>query len=166
MVPDSALLIAEAAAYYKGQGSSLHKQLQKLYKTVGYYKESLRSLTFTGKAGAERIDSILRNLRAIPPKELGGVAITSIEDYQSGIIKEVTGEERRTDLPSSNVLKFWLADGSWCCVRPSGTEPKCKIYMGVTSESGLEAIEKCEKLEEAIMAFLGIEKLQTYIHLI
>ncbi|WP_432354336.1 phospho-sugar mutase [Sporosarcina sp. A2] len=151
------LLIAEAATYYKSQGSSLHEQLQNLYKTVGYYKESLRSLTFPGREGVERIASILRTLRTNPPEELGGVAVTSIEDYQTGISNEATGEERRIELPTSNVLKFWLEDGSWCCVRPSGTEPKCKFYMGVRGETGLEAINKCEELEEAIMVFVGIE---------
>ncbi|MBD7909401.1 phospho-sugar mutase [Sporosarcina gallistercoris] len=155
----AALLIAEAATFYKSHGTSLHGQLQKLYKEVGYYKEALRSITLTGKAGEEQIAGILRKLRDNPPKEFGGVGVTSIEDYQTGIIKVVDGVDRTTDLPSSNVLKFWLEDGSWCCIRPSGTEPKCKIYIGVRGETGLDAIEKCRKLEESFMtAAVGIEK--------
>lgn len=155
----AALLIAEAATFYKSQGISLHEQLQKLYQQVGYYKEALRSITLTGKAGEEQIAGILWTLRDNPPKEFGGVGVVSIEDYETGVIKQVDGAERNTSLPRSNVLKFWLEDGSWCCIRPSGTEPKCKIYIGVRGKTGLEAIEKCRKLEEAFMtAAIGIDK--------
>lgn len=152
----AALLTAEAAAYYKSQGSSLHEQLQKLYKTVGYYREALKSLTFEGKEGAEKITRMLTSLRTNPPKKLAGLVVTSIEDYQTGMIRAIDGTEHPTGLPTSNVLKYCLEDGSWCCVRPSGTEPKCKFYLGVRGESGLDAMNKCGALEKSVGALIEL----------
>ncbi|MGG0645302.1 phospho-sugar mutase [Sporosarcina gallistercoris] len=147
----AALLTAEAAAYYKSQGSSLHLQLQKLYKKIGYYRESLRSITIPGEKGAETIAQLLASLRNAPPAHLAGVKVEAIEDYDTGIIRSLDGEQRPTGLPKSNVLKFRLEDGSWCCVRPSGTEPKCKFYIGVRGITGMDAVKKCDALETAIL---------------
>ena len=150
----AALLTAEAAAYYKSQGSSLHAQLQKLYAKVGYYRESLQSITIPGKEGVATIDRVLTTLRNTPPTELAGIEVAAIEDYETGKILSTDGTEQPTGLPKSNVLKFRLADGSWCCARPSGTEPKCKFYIGVRGNSGMDAVKKCEALEEAILALV------------
>lgn len=151
----AALLTAEAAAYYKSQGSSLHAQLQNLYKKIGYYRESLRSITIPGEKGAETIGLLLASLRNAPPADLAGVKVEAIEDYDTGIIQSRDGEQRPTGLPKSNVLKFRLEDGSWCCVRPSGTEPKCKFYIGVRGNTGMEAVKKCDALETAILQLVN-----------
>lgn len=150
----AALLTAEAAAYYKSQGSSLHAQLQKLYKEVGYYRESLRSITIPGEKGAETIGRLLASLRHAPPAELAGVKVAAIEDYDTGMIRSADGEQQPTGLPTSNVLKYRLEDGSWCCVRPSGTEPKCKFYIGVRGNTGMDAVKKCDTLETAILSLV------------
>lgn len=147
----AALLTAEAAAYYKSQGSSLHVQLQKLYKKIGYYRESLRSITIPGEKGAETIGQLITSLRNAPPTELADIKVEAIEDYDTGMIWSIDGEQRPTGLPKSNVLKFRLEDGSWCCVRPSGTEPKCKFYIGVRGTTGMDAVKKCDALEAAIL---------------
>lgn len=151
----AALLTAEAAAYYKSQGSSLHAQLQNLYKKIGYYRESLRSITIPGEKGAETIGLLLASLRNAPPADLAGVKVEAIEDYDTGIIQSRDGEQRPTGLPKSNVLKFRLEDGSWCCVRPSGTEPKCKFYIGVRGNTGMDAVKKCDALETAILQLVN-----------
>ncbi|REB08890.1 phospho-sugar mutase [Sporosarcina sp. BI001-red] len=150
----AALLTAEAAAYYKSQGSSLHAELQKLYKKVGYYRESLQSITIQGKEGAEKIDQLLASFRENPPTELAGMKVTTIEDYETGTIHSMNGTNQKTTLPQSNVLKFRLEDRSWCCVRPSGTEPKCKFYFGVRGNSGMDAVNKCDALEQSIMTIV------------
>ncbi len=143
----AAVLAAEAAAYYKSCGSSLHAELQKLYGEVGYYREGLQSITFPGKEGAETIARLMDSFRADPPKQLAGLTVTSIEDYGTGIIRMADGSEKPSGLPTSNVLKFRLEDGSWCCARPSGTEPKCKFYIGVCAETGMDAVKKRDALE-------------------
>lgn len=148
----AAVLTAEAAAYYKSQGSSLHAELQKLYKKVGYYRESLQSITIPGKEGAEKIDNLMASFRKNPPTELAGMKVKTIEDYETGTIHSIDGTNLKTSLPKSNVLKFRLENESWCCVRPSGTEPKCKFYIGVRGDSGMDAVNKCDALEESIMS--------------
>ena len=148
----AAVLTAEAAAYYKSQGSSLHAELQKLYKKVGYYRESLQSITISGKEGAEKIDNLMASFRKNPPTELAGMKVKTIEDYETGTIHSIDGTNLKTPLPKSNVLKFRLEDESWCCVRPSGTEPKCKFYIGVRGDSGMDAVNKCDALEKSIMS--------------
>ena len=146
----TALLTAEAAAYYKRQGISMHKRLKEIYKEVGYYQESLISVTIPGKNGVTSIDTMIKELRDNPPVALGKLAVVSIEDYYTGVVRTINKVDKPTQLPKSNVLKFWLEDGSWCCVRPSGTEPKCKFYLGVQSDNGLEALNKCKDLETVV----------------
>ncbi|GKV69317.1 phosphomannomutase [Sporosarcina sp. NCCP-2716] len=153
----AAVLAAEAAAYYKSRGSSLHAELQKLYSQVGYYREGLQSITVPGKEGAETIARLMDSLRENPPGQLAGLEVTSIEDYGTGVIRMADGMEKPTGLPRSNVLKFRLEDGSWCCARPSGTEPKCKFYIGVCAETGMEAVKKRDALE-AVMKELASER--------
>ncbi|GIN90660.1 phosphomannomutase [Siminovitchia terrae] len=148
----SAIFAAEVAAYYKGQGKSLYDGLMELYEKYGYYQESLQSLTLKGKDGAEQIAQILEAFRENPLSKVNGVVVVEVEDYAKGESLHIdTGMKAQIHLPKSNVLKYKLGDGSWFCVRPSGTEPKCKFYFGVKGQSMADAQEKLKGLEDAVM---------------
>lgn len=148
----AALLATEVAAYYKAQGKSLYDGLLDLFETYGFYREGLRSLTLKGKDGAEKIQWIMEQFRQNPPKTVAGVEVVAVEDYKTSVRKEFSrGKESPIQLPKSNVLKYFLADGSWFCVRPSGTEPKCKFYFAVVGKSLEESNERLEKLQTDIM---------------
>ncbi|WP_313427587.1 phospho-sugar mutase [Siminovitchia terrae] len=148
----SAIFAAEVSAYYKGQGRSLYDGLMELYEKYGYYQESLQSLTLKGKDGAEQIARILEAFRENPLSKVNGVVVVEVEDYAKGESLHIdTGMKAQIHLPKSNVLKYKLGDGSWFCVRPSGTEPKCKFYFGVKGESMANAQEKLKGLENAVM---------------
>ena len=139
----------EAAAYYKSKGISAWEQMNNIYKKYGYYKEGQIALTFKGIEGAEKIKSIMDKLRSNPPTELAGLKVKEFRDYKENVVKDlITGETRETGLPNSNVLYFDLENSSWCCVRPSGTEPKIKFYCGVCSDSAEKSQEKLEALKE------------------
>lgn len=128
----SCAFIAEAAAYYKGQGKTLFDVLLELYLQYGYYKEKLISLTKKGKAGAEEIKAMMAGLRANPPKTLGGIAVARIKDYEKSVsFDPSTGQQEPIDLPKSDVLQFITVDGDIISARPSGTEPKIKFYCSV-----------------------------------
>ncbi|WP_221568803.1 phospho-sugar mutase [Alkalihalobacillus sp. TS-13] len=136
------LMAAEVSAYYKSKGMTLYEGLMEVFEEYGYYQEGLESLTLKGKKGAEQIQEILSTFRNQPPSEFGGISISVIEDYQSRerlLVKSTETEE--IVLPPSNVIKYTLDDGSWVCLRPSGTEPKIKFYFGVQS-STFEASKK------------------------
>ncbi|MET3406386.1 phosphoglucomutase [Priestia aryabhattai] len=144
----AAVMIAEEAAYYKQQGMTLYGGLIQLYETYGYYKESLTSFTLKGKDGAEKINRIVNQFREHPPAELAGAAVEKIEDYLIGKKTNLlTVQQEVIDLPSSNVIKFWLQDGSWFVIRPSGTEPKVKFYFGVKQRSESESEERLNKIQ-------------------
>ena len=145
----SAVIIAEMAAYYKDQGSSLFKALLNIYRQHGYYRERLVSVYKRGREGAEEIQQMLKNYRQDPPKELGGSPVTIIKDYQTGKATDIT-ENKQTDidLPASNVLQFITEDGSIISVRPSGTEPKIKFYCSVNT--GLDAIDNFEAVTDQL----------------
>ncbi|WP_309148692.1 phospho-sugar mutase [Priestia megaterium] len=148
----AAVMNAEAAAYYKQQGMTLYNGLTQLYQTFGYYKESLTSLTLKGKDGAEQIGRIVNQFRENSPIELAGATVEKIEDYQSGKRTNLfPAQQEVIDLPSSNVLKFWLKDGSWFAVRPSGTEPKVKFYFGVKQGKERESEEWLKEFEASVM---------------
>lgn len=148
----AALFAAEVAAYYKAQGKSLYDALLEIYEKYGYYKESLQSLTLKGIDGAEKIQTILNEFRKNPPKEINGVEVIAVEDYLVSTKTELkTGETTPIQLPKSNVLKYHLADGSWFCVRPSGTEPKCKFYFAVCGKSLEDSETMIKQLETAVM---------------
>ncbi|MGG2952641.1 phospho-sugar mutase [Geobacillus stearothermophilus] len=148
----AAVLAAEVCAFYKKQGLSLYEALLQLFDQYGYYREGQRSLTLKGKEGAEAIAAILASFRQQPPVEAAGKKVTVIEDYKT---KErtntLTGEKTAIDLPTSNVLKYILEDGSWFCLRPSGTEPKMKAYFGVKGISLQDSEEKLARLSDAVM---------------
>ncbi|WP_020403179.1 phospho-sugar mutase [Gracilimonas tropica] len=131
----SCAIIAEMAAYYKDQGSSLYEALLDMYVKHGLYREDLKSVYKKGKSGAEEIQKMMKNFRAEPPKKLGGSKVVTVKDYQNSTSKDIdSGEVTEIDLPKSNVLQFITEDGSIVSVRPSGTEPKIKFYCSVNSK--------------------------------
>ena len=137
----ASMLIAEAGAYYKGQGKTLYEVLEELYEQFGYYQEQLESRTLKGKDGLAQIQSTMAAWRNQPPVEIAGVRVQEVLDYSLGL----------NDLPKENVLKFMLEDGSWFCLRPSGTEPKIKVYFAVRGETIIHAKERIAKLVELVM---------------
>ncbi|MEH7590580.1 phospho-sugar mutase [Priestia megaterium] len=148
----AAVMIAEAAAYYKQKRMTLYDGLIELYEKYGYYKESLTSFTLKGKDGAEQISHIVNRFRQHPPAEIAGAAVEKIEDYQSGKRTNLlTAQQETMDLPPSNVLKFWLQDGSWFAIRPSGTEPKVKFYFGVRQGTENESEERLKEVKASVI---------------
>ncbi|SFL63256.1 phospho-sugar mutase [Salibacterium qingdaonense] len=144
----AALTVSEMALWHKNEGRTLHDALRNLYETYGYYKEDLDSMTLKGVEGIERIEALLKKFREMPPTSLGSKKITVIEDYETQERTMVqNGHKENIELPVSNVLKYVLEDGSWCCIRPSGTEPKVKFYFGVCKETEHEAIEALHHLK-------------------
>ncbi len=136
------MMLCEIAAYYKNRGLTLWDVIQKMYEKYGYYKEDQISVVLEGADGAVKIQEMMKNMRNNPPEKLGKYKVLKIMDCSSGIEKDImTGEETKIDLPKSNVLRYTLENDCWCAVRPSGTEPKIKFYMGVRGDS-LEGAEK------------------------
>jgi phosphoglucomutase len=148
----AAVLAAEVCAFYKKQGMSLYEGLIQLFDQYGYYREGQQSLTLKGKEGAETIQAILTSFRNEPPTEVAGKKVTVIEDYKTKErIHTLTGEKTVITLPTSNVLKYVLEDDSWFCLRPSGTEPKIKVYFGVKGQSLADSEAKLQQLSDAVM---------------
>lgn len=135
-------LIAEAAAYYKTQGKTLFDVLEELYRQFGYYRESLVSRTLKGKDGVAKMQSLMDDWRNHAPEEIAGIKVKTVEDFSHGLY----------GFPKENVLKFILEDGSWFCLRPSGTEPKIKVYFAVCGSSNEEALSTMGKLQDEVMA--------------
>jgi len=141
------ILASEAAAYYFNQGISLLDKLEEIYATYGYYTSETVNIKLEGKAGEERIKRILSTFREEKIDSVNGLNVSIKEDYLNSII-EKNGEVKALTLPKSNVLKFTLEDGSWFVLRPSGTEPKLKVYFevkGNSKENGLELLEQVKK---------------------
>ena len=146
------MMLCEAAAYYKKKGLTLWDQMIKIYEKYGFYKEGISTITLKGADGAEKIKELMNTIRNNPPKTLGGYKVTRVRDYKTGVIVDTaTGKESETGLPTSNVLYYDLEDAAWCCVRPSGTEPKVKFYMGVKGNSMKDAEEKLAELKTSMM---------------
>lgn len=145
------VLIAEMATFYKENGLTLYDALQNLYKEFGYYQEKTIAITLSGQNGLSQIKAIMSQLRANPLMELAGEKILSREDYlvDERLFLE-TGVKEKIGLPSSNVLKYHFSDGSWFAARPSGTEPKIKLYLSIMGDSQEVAQNKYLKIEEAI----------------
>lgn len=148
--PQACLMLAEAACYYKAQGKTLVDVLDGLYEELGTYQESQTSITLAGKEGAERIKEIIATFRNDAPKEIGGLKVRANEDYGTLKHYENGAETELVGFTKSDVLKFYLEDGSWIAVRPSGTEPKCKFYYCVCGTSKENAKEKTEILQAAM----------------
>ena len=145
------MLLAEAAAYYKTKGMTLWDAMLEMYKKYGYYREAQVSIVMEGADGAEKIKQIMENLRNNPVNKIGEFEVLKIKDCLAHTIKDLkTGDVSPWDLPKSNVLYYEMANDFWCAVRPSGTEPKIKFYMGVKGESLEEAEKLLEKLTNAM----------------
>lgn len=148
----ASLLICEMAAYYKSRGMSLYDGLMELYDTYGVYKEIIHSITLKGIEGIENMKKIMDTLRKDAPSEIAGVKVTETRDYlENKIVDVATGKVSPTNLPKSNVLYFTLADDTWFCVRPSGTEPKIKIYFGTKADTVENAEKKIATAQDGIM---------------
>lgn len=148
------MTLCEAACYYKQKGMTLWDAMLAMYEKYGYYKEKQFSITLKGAEGAMQIKQMMEKMRNHPATEIAGEKVISFGDYQAqNIHNNQTGEDMSTNLPKSNVLYFDLTNDSWCCVRPSGTEPKIKFYMGVKGTSLEDADKKLEELEIAMKEF-------------
>ncbi|PEB83630.1 phospho-sugar mutase [Bacillus nitratireducens] len=148
----SVLFACEVAAYYKSQGKTLYDGLLEVFKKYGFFREDLVSLTLKGKDGAEQIQKMMATFRGNPPKEVAGLTVVAVEDYKESIITTLQdGNMEEIHLPKSNVLKYQLEDGSWFCLRPSGTEPKIKFYFGVQDDSLQNSEQKLLTIKEDIM---------------
>jgi len=151
----AALITAEMATYYKSIGKTLYDALYHLYEEIGHYRESLVSLTKSGIEGQAEIQRILTMFRNTPPSSIAGVPVIFVEDYQAQTRDRIAGVSEKIALPKADVLKFILQDNSWFCIRPSGTEPKCKFYFGVRKDSADEAELTIKKIEEEVMGLVG-----------
>ena len=150
------MALCEAAAYYKTKNMTLWDAMIELYDRYGYYKDGIVSVTMKGIEGLDKIQSIMTALRENPPAEVGGYKITAIRDYKKDTIKNLaTGEVTPTGLPASNVLYFEMENNTWICVRPSGTEPKIKLYYGVVGTSLEDADAKSKALADSVNAMIN-----------
>ena len=148
------MALCEATAFYKNKGWSLWEQMIKIYEKYGYYREGQVSIVLKGADGAEEIKNKMAKMRSNPPTELAGLKVLEVRDYQEHVIKKADGEVSETDLPTSNVLYYELSNNSWCCVRPSGTEPKIKFYMGIKGSTMQDAENQLAVLSEAMKKFV------------
>ncbi|GAF22300.1 LOW QUALITY PROTEIN: phosphomannomutase [Bacillus sp. JCM 19047] len=150
-----ACLFAAELAFITNKKGTVYEALQQVFEKYGFYREGLESLTLKGKEGVEKIAAIMTSLRENPPESMAGLSINKIEDYETGL--SISPESQKTtpiDLPSSNVLKYFLEQDAWFCVRPSGTEPKVKFYFGVKGESLEDSEQKLQQLKDAVMAYI------------
>ncbi len=152
----ASMALCEAAAYYKTKGMTLWDAMLAMYEKYGYYKDDVTSITLKGIEGLAKIQEIMDTLRADAPKQIGSYQVTAVRDYKKGTITNMAdGSERPTGLPSSNVLYYEMTDGAWVCVRPSGTEPKVKFYLGVKGSSMENADEKSAALSKEVLAMIN-----------
>jgi phosphoglucomutase len=152
----STLLICEVAAYYKSKNISMYEGLLQIYEKYGFYKETINSITLKGLSGLEQIQGIMSKLRKEPPVTIGTSSVTAIYDYKQRTKLDLNyNKKTEIKLPVSDVLYFELEDKSWFCVRPSGTEPKIKIYFGAIGVSQANVEVRLEKLVENVMKVVG-----------
>lgn len=144
------LLLCKAAQYYRTQGKGLLEVLEELYSQYGCFRENVKNLAFAGLDGMEKMKSLMKRLRENPVKDIGGVVVTCVEDYESRKRTFADGTVAAIVLPQTNALKLLLDGGAWVCIRPSGTEPKIKIYFAVRSSGICAADDLLKKLEEGI----------------
>jgi len=144
------MALCEAASYYRSKGLTLYDQMLKMYEKYGYYMEGAVSVTLKGADGAEKIKAILENLRANPISSLADAKVIESRDYLNDIVITENGDKKPTGLPKSNVLYYVLENDQWCCVRPSGTEPKIKFYFGIRGKSMEDAKDLYAKFDKEI----------------
>ena len=146
------MMLCEVASWCKKHGKTLWDAMLDMYEKYGYYREGLETKTLKGIDGAAQIAQLMSDSRTNPPKELGGFQLLAVRDYKEDTRKDMTtGEVTATGLPTSNVLYYELSDNAWCCVRPSGTEPKIKYYFGVKGESLEDAKKKLAAIKDALL---------------
>ncbi len=146
------MALCEAACYYRSKGKTLWDAMQDIYEKYGYYKEAQVSILLEGAEGAQKIKEMMTKMRETPINKIGEYEVLTFKDIERDIVRNMkTGEETKTGLPTSNVLYYELEDNNWCCIRPSGTEPKIKIYMGVKGTSNEDADKKLEDLKEKML---------------
>lgn len=146
----STVLLAEVAAYYKQKGQTLYDGLQSIYKKYGYHEEKTISKTFSGIEGKEKMANIMNELRSNPLNEFNNQKVESLEDFQTSTKTNADGSTETIELPEANVLKYWLDDGTWFAIRPSGTEPKIKFYLGTVDDSAEAVNNKLKTYEDAV----------------
>lgn len=147
------MMLCEVASWYKKQGKTLWDAMLAMYEKYGYFKEGLETITLKGMDGAQQIQQMMAEAREHLPKQIGDAKVLAVRDYKTDVRYDMTdGSKRATGLPTSNVLYYELEDHSWCCVRPSGTEPKIKFYFGVKGTSLSDAEAKLDSLQKAMMA--------------
>ena len=148
------LLLTEVAAHFKSEGKTLYDGLQALYEKYGYFLEKTISVTVQGLEGPAKIKALLDGLRKEVPSNFGGIKVAVAQDFAVNQQVDSQGVTSEIGLPTSNVLKYILEDGSWIAVRPSGTEPKIKFYMGVKATTQEEAEEKLAKFQKDLDAYI------------
>ena len=148
------LLLTEVAAHFKSEGKTLYDGLQALYEKYGYFLEKTISVTVQGLEGPAKIKALLDGLRKEVPSNFGGIKVALAQDFSVNQQVNAEGVTSEIGLPTSNVLKYILEDGSWIAVRPSGTEPKIKFYMGVKAATQEEAEEKLAKFQKDLDAYI------------
>ena len=146
------MALCEAACYYRENGETLWDQMNNIYKKYGYYKEDQVSIVLEGAEGAEKIKEMMTEMRNKDVETIGDYKVLTFKDVDNDYVKDmVTGAESKTGLPKSNVLYYQLENNAWCCVRPSGTEPKIKLYFGVKGKDEEDAINSLENLKDAMV---------------
>ena len=151
---NASLLICEMFAYYRAQGQSLLDVLEELYKTYGYYQSRLLSFTFEGSAGFAKMQELMRGLREHAPQEIAGYSVEAVGDYQQSVLTRRDGTQEEIRLPKSNVLRFFLSSGLEAVVRPSGTEPKLKVYVTAIGESRKKSCDAAEAISKHFAAWV------------
>ena len=148
-------ILVEMAAFYKSKGKTLDDAMNEVYEKYGYYREKLITITLEGVEGLAKINSIMEDIRSNGLETVGDIKVSRIRDYKTGLIKDLsTNKTENTGLPKSNVIYFDLEGDAWACIRPSGTEPKIKLYIGAKEESYEMAEEKIEYIEKVFRNFL------------
>lgn len=151
---NASLLISEVACACMAEGITLYDYVQRIFEEYGYYTEHVVSASYPGKDGLTRMKQIMCSLRENPPKEIAGMRVTAVRDYLKGI-RFADGREEPVGLPASDVLYFELENGCWVCVRPSGTEPKIKLYVNTNHADREEAAALNSRLAEASRAMIS-----------
>ena len=150
------MMLCEVASWYKKQGKTLWDAMLAMYEKYGYFKEGLETITLKGMDGAQQIQQMMAEAREHLPQQIGDAKVLAVRDYKTDVRYDMTdGSKSATGLPTSNVLYYELEDHSWCCVRPSGTEPKIKFYFGVKGTSLSDAEAKLDGLQKAMMALFS-----------